>query len=296
MKFHGACVLIFCLLSCHAQQPKPALKKSENKNTLLWQVSGNNLKTPSYLYGTFHLLCKNDIHISESLKTALKSVNEVYMELDMDDPSALFGGLAFINMKNGKQLRDLYTPADYAKVERYFIDSLNTPLAMFQKIKPYFLVAMLYPRMMTCKTPSGVEEELMKLSKEYKKEIQGFETVAFQASVFDSIPYTWQAKELMKNIDSFPFYKRQMDTMMVAYTNQRLDLMTLELGKSEFGSEAYEDLLLNNRNLDWASKLKKIMPDESVFVAVGAGHLLGDKGLIVLLQKAGYAVEPMNNK
>lgn len=296
MKFPGSCFLICCLLSCSAQQHESGLKKSDDKNTLLWQVSGKGLKFPSYLFGTFHLLCKEDIHLSESLKVAVKSVREVYMELDMDDPSALFGGLAFINMKNGKKLRDLYTPAEYKKVERYFVDSLNTPLVMFQKIKPYFLVAMLYPKMMTCKTPSGVEEELMKLAKEDKKEIQGFETVEFQASVFDSIPYAWQAKELLKNIDSFPFYKRQLDTMILAYTRQRLDLMTLELGKSEFGSEAYEDLLLTNRNISWASKLELIMPGKSVFVAVGAGHLLGNKGLIVLLQKAGYTVVPIDNK
>ena len=296
MKHCGISFSLLFLMSCTAQQPKVIIKKSENKNTLLWQVSGKNIKQPSFLFGTFHLLCKEDIHFSEPLVTAIKASHEIYMELDMDDPSALFGGLAFINMKDGKNLRELYSASDYIKIERYFKDTLHIPLGMFQKIKPYFLVAMLYPRMMNCSTPSGVEEELIKIAKDNKKEIQGFETVAFQASVFDSIPYAWQAKELMKNIDSFQFYKKQLDTMVMAYSHQQIDQMTAELGKSEFGSNAYEDLLLTNRNLNWLAKLKTIMVGESVFVAVGAGHLLGEKGMIRLLQKEGYNVEPVNNR
>ncbi len=61
-------------------------------------------------------------------------------------------------------------------------------------------------------------------------------------------------------------------------------------GKSEFGSDKYDDLLLNDRNKKWVIKLDSIMHKESVFVAVGAGHLVGDKGLISLLRKQGYTV------
>ncbi len=68
------------------------------------------------------------------------------------------------------------------------------------------------------------------------------------------------------------------------------------VSKSEFGSEKYEDLLLNNRNKNWVKQLKEIMKKQSVFVAVGAGHLVGDFGLINLLKRAGYKVEPLENK
>ena len=58
----------------------------------------------------------------------------------------------------------------------------------------------------------------------------------------------------------------------------------------------YEDLLLNDRNKKWVKELKEIMKNESVFVAVGAGHLTGKYGLISLLKKEGYTVEPLMNK
>ncbi len=94
------------------------------------------------------------------------------MELDMDDPSTMLSGLLYMNMKDGKKLKDLYTADQYKKVEQYFSDSLKMPMMLLQSIKPYFLVAMLYPKMMNCKTASGIEEELMKIVKENKKEIK----------------------------------------------------------------------------------------------------------------------------
>ena len=291
--FYSLSTILF--MGCKAQTDN-SFKKQQNDNTLLWQVSGEGLRHSSFLFGTFHLLCKDDIHFSNQLKKAIKSSNEIYMELDMDDPSTMLSGILYMNMKDGKKLEDLYTPEEYKRLESYFSDTLQTPMMLLQRAKPYFLVALLYPRMMNCKTPAGVEEELVKIAKEDKKEIKGLETMQFQASVFDSIPYEWQAKELLKNIDSFSVYKKEFYTMLEFYKKQQLDSIQSMLSKSQFGSDKYEDLLLNNRNKNWVTQLKEIMNKESVFVAVGAGHLVGDFGLINLLRKEGYKVEPLENK
>lgn len=284
-------------LGCKSQSNIPAAKKNNDNNTLLWQVSGKDIKKPSFIFGTFHLMCKDDIKFSEQLKISLNAADEIYMEMDMDDPSTMLSGLLYMNMKNGRKLKDLYTPAEYNKVESYFKDSLKMPMMLFQGVKPYFLVAMLYPKMMNCKTPSGIETELINLAKESKKEIKGLETMQFQASVFDSIPYEWQAKELLKNIDSFSVYKKEFDTMLLEYKNQQLSSMEKLLAKSEFGSDKkYEEILLTKRNINWVNQLRSVMNKQSVFVAVGAGHLVGEKGLINLLKKEGYTVEPLHNK
>ena len=284
-----------CFVACKAQ-PSEHFEVQKNNNSLLWQISGNGLRQPSFLFGTFHLLCKDDINFSKQLFEAVKASNEIYMELDMDDPSTLLGGMLFMNMKGGKKLEDLYTKEEYERIQKYFNETLHTPMMMFQKAKPYFLVALLYPRMMNCQSPAGVEEELLKIAKDNNKEIKGLETIQFQASVFDTIPYEWQAKELLKNIDSFSVYKNEFDEMVDLYKRQDLDSMQNMLLKSEFGSEKFDDLLLNNRNKNWVSQLDTIMKKESVFVAVGAGHLTGNEGVISLLQKKGYKVEPLLNK
>ena len=153
------------LFSCRAQPKQTALTTNSDNSTLLWEVSGNGLKKSSYLFGTFHLLCKKDIYFSSQLKTAVGNAGKIYMELDMDDPSMLMSGLLMMNMKGGKKLKDLYTETEYNKLSAFFKDSLHTPISFLQSTKPYFLVAMLYPKMMPCQTVSGVEEELMKLVK-----------------------------------------------------------------------------------------------------------------------------------
>ena len=217
-------LICFGIAGCKAQKEHSFVKQKDN-NTLLWQVSGNGLKHPSFLFGTFHLMCKEDIHFSSQLQEAVKASDEIYMELDMDDPSTLLSGMLYMNMKDGKKLSDLYTPEEYKKLQTYFTDSLNTPIMLLQRAKPYFLVALLYPKMMNCPSPAGVEEELLQIAKEDKKEIKGLETMQFQASVFDSIPYEWQAKELLKNIDSISVYKKEFDEMIKLYKSQQLDSM-----------------------------------------------------------------------
>jgi hypothetical protein len=289
-------IFIFSIgLGCTAQNP-PKLNINRDDNTVMWQVSGNGLKRPSFLYGTFHLMCKEDIHFSNQMKEAIKRSDKIYMEMDMDDPSVMLSGMMYMNMKDGKKLKDLFSPEDYTRLENYFKDSLKIPLMFFQKAKPFFLSALFYPKMMDCANPTGIEQEIIEIVKKDKKEIKGLETMQFQASVFDSIPYEWQAKELLKSIDSFAVNKKEFDKMITIYKDQRLDSMGIMLNSSELGAGQYDDILLNNRNKNWVHQLKDIMKKESVFVAVGAGHLIGEQGLIQLLRKAGYKVQPLENK
>jgi uncharacterized protein len=296
MKILNLFAVVILFNNCTAQNNKIKLKTNNNDNTLLWEISGKKLTAPSYLFGTFHLICKEDIPFGIQLKTAVQSVKEIYMELDMDDPATLMGGLFLMNMRGDTTLKKLYTEAEYKKVELFFKDSLHTPLTIFQKMKPFFAMAMVYPKMLPCKTMSGVEEELMKLAKANKKEIQGLETMAFQAAVFDSIPYAQQAKELLKTIDSLEAYKKYFDTMVRVYKNQELKQIQSLFTKSEFGMEENQDILLDKRNKNWVKQLKEIMKKESIFIAVGAGHLVGEMGLIELLRKEGYTLRPVENK
>lgn len=296
MKTIKLLMLLTMFYSCAAQQKKTNLLVNKDDNSLLWRVSGNGLPKASFLFGTFHLMCKDDIHFSDQLKTTFNGADKIYMEMDMDDPATMLSGLLLINMKDGKTLKQLYTSEEYKKVNTFFSDTLHMPLSFMEGMKPFFLEALLYPKMMPCKTVSGVEEELMKLAKTDKKEIKGFETMEFQAAIFDSIPYAEQAKELLKSIDSIEINKKQFDTMMNVYKSQRLNEIENLFSKTESGMEAHQDILLNDRNKNWVGQLKNIMKNTSVFVAVGAGHLVGKLGLIALLRKEGYTVEPLMNK
>lgn len=296
MKLFNLAFLILFITSCKSQSQsyKPLAYKTDN-NSLLWEVSGNGLKTPSYLFGTFHLLCKDDIQFSANLKTAIQNTSFVFMELKMDDPEMLNNSLPFLVMKNNITLKDIASATDYEKLNSFFNDSLHIPLMMMQSVKPFFLEAMLYPKMLSCPTPSGVEEELLKIIKADKKQIRGLETIQFQAGIFDSIPYKDQISELIKSIRQMDSSKAEFQTMVSIYKKQQLDILNDITAKEEGITKQYNQILLVDRNKNWVNILKQQMPVQSVFVAVGAAHLGGASGLLNLLKSQGFKVNPVIN-
>lgn len=294
MKIFYLFATVFFLQSCKAQS-NIKLPVNKDNNTLLWEISGKNLKQPSYVFGTFHILCKDDIQFSANMQAALKASQQVYFEMDLDDPKNTLGGMFFMNMKD-KTLSDLYTVEELQKVKKFYKDSLKMNLSYFNKMKPMMLAALLYPRMMPCKTPSGVEIELMTIAKKEKKEILGFETIEFQSSIFDSIPYSVQAKDLLKSIDSMDKYKLYFNKMVQTYKNQQTDSLVAIVNDKTFTDGENNDALLKNRNVNWVKQLKTILPKTNIFMAVGAAHLFGKDGLIDLLRKDGFTVKPIVNK
>ncbi|HNP55280.1 MAG TPA: TraB/GumN family protein, partial [Ferruginibacter sp.] len=287
------CTLLF---SCKAQPQVKPLASNPDERSLLWEISGPGLAQPSYVYGTMHLLCRGDWQWNENLKAAISRSQEVYFEMDLDDAANTLGTLFFINMKGNQKLRDILPEADYKKVTTFFKDSLGMAVQLFERMKPGLLDVMFYPKLMACKQQTGVEEELMKLAKEQKKEVNGFETGQYQASLFDSIPYEEQAKGLLKTIDSFTQYRQSFDSLNRAYQHQDLTAMENLFGKEDMGLVSHMDLLLYNRNRNWVEQLKKILPKKNIFMAVGAGHLVGEKGVLALLKQAGYRVRPILNR
>ncbi len=292
---------LVALSSCGQKVKNKGEDKVEvNKNTLLWKVSGNGLEKPSYLFGTMHLLCKDDALLGDNLVKAIENTDKVYFELDMDNLMDMMGAMGKMKMRGDTTLKDLLSEEDYKTVKAYFQEKkLMLPFSMLETYKPFVAASMLMEGTMSCDEQVAMEQLIMEKAKEYKKGIEGLETAAYQMGLFDSIPYTLQAADLAKTIKEAGTDKdaeKVMKDMMSAYKAQDLDKLAKMINESEEGVMQYEDLLLNNRNRNWVEKLKKIMPEKTVIVAVGAGHLPGEKGLINLLKKAGYTVTPVENK
>jgi uncharacterized protein YbaP (TraB family) len=276
--------------------PKVDITTIDKGKTLLFEITGNGLKQPSYLFGTMHILCATDARLSTNLKNIIKNSKEIYFEIDMDNMAELMGAMKFLRMNDGVKLSDLLKPAEYERVKDYFENNKTMlPFSMMTRFKPYFVSSLIGERMMTCEKKNGMEELIMRESKQYDKEIKGLETTEFQASIFDSIPYDKQAKDLLSYIDSIDTYKDITLEMVNVYRQQDLERMDSLIKKSDPGMESYMDLLLYNRNRRWVEQMPSIMQNGSTLFAVGAGHLPGDLGVIKLLIKKGYAVKPLNN-
>jgi uncharacterized protein YbaP (TraB family) len=279
-----------------ACQSQPALETAAGNNTLLWEITGKGLKEPSYFYGTMHVLCPEDGKLSPSLLAVMDHIKVLYFEVDLDDMLQLFGSLKAMKMQDGTQLRDLLSEEDYQKVKTYFDNKGMLPFNMIENYKPMLLSGMIEEEMMPCKSSNGMELVIMDESNKRNLKVKGLETMAYQAGLFDSIPYDIQARELVKAIDSVHSNSGLVDSLLQTYRSQNLESIA-QLTAGDAGIEGkYLDLLLYNRNRNWVEKFDTIAIKGATLFAVGAGHLPGENGVLKLLQQKGYTIRPIKNE
>jgi uncharacterized protein YbaP (TraB family) len=283
-----------------AQGGQELAKKSgndANDHTVLWEISGNGLAQPSYLFGTMHILCAADARLSDSLLYAIGASSQVFFEVDMDNMAEVMGVFRFIRMKDNKKLSDLLSAAEYERVKSYFAANPTIlPLGMMERFKPYFIASLLSESKMPCESRKGMEEVILQQAKKMNKPVNGLETMAFQASIFDSIPYEDQARELMRTIDSAGKEDRSMQQLIEVYRSQDLQAIEAITLQEDGGLSAYLDLFLYGRNAKWIPEMITAMKIGPSIFAVGAAHLPGDKGVIQLLRKAGFRLRPVKNQ
>ncbi len=272
------------------------------EKSLVWKISGNGLKKPSFLYGTIHMIPKDQFELPEPVREGLDKVRRVAFEIDMKEMTNLRSQMSLITksfMAGGKTLKDLLNEEDYALVRAKMAEK-GLPAGMFERMKPMFLSTLFSSDEsgpMSGGSVTSVEMELFKMSKNRKLESAGLETAAYQMSVFDSIPYTAQAQMLvdgLRSMDSLSTGEDQLDEMLRMYRNQDISAMQSMIGEDS-GMGQYEDILLIKRNQNWIPVMARMMADKPTLFAVGAGHLGGKNGVVALLRKEGYRVESINH-
>lgn len=267
------------------------------ENALLWEISGAGLSEPSYLFGTIHLISKADFILTDRTTEAFAKTNRVTFEINMEemnDISKLMPMLMKAFMSNGKTLRDLISKEEYALVKAHF-EGIGLPLMLVERIKPMFLSALGSGDMSQMQANGetvSYEIELMKLAQEQQKQVAGLETMAFQMSVFDSIPYEVQAKMLVESIQAGKDGNEQFEALVALYKAQDLAGLNAMLETDESIGQ-YGDILLAKRNRNWVPVMQDMMREQPTFFAVGAGHLAGEQGVIALLRAEGYTLSPM---
>jgi len=294
--FLGIILMLTGIIPANAQSGK----QQSLENSLLWKISGNGLTKPSYLYGTIHMICKDDAALGDSLVAAIEGSDRVYFEVDMDNLMEMLSAFKDFKMKNDTTLADLLSKEDYEKVKDY-MESKSTllPFSKLETYKPMLASSLLMESGIGCEQSVAMEQLILEVAKKNGKRVDGLETMSYQASIFDSIPYKLQAEQLLKYINDDGDKSKadkQFEEMVEAYKAQDIEKLGEFVSGDDGGLENYEDILIYNRNRNWVAKLKKIMPEKSLTIAVGAGHLAGEKGVIKLLRKEGYTVRPVKYK
>lgn len=298
-------LLIFSCKSTKDVAQTQVKDTSELEHALLWKVSGNDLDQVSYVFGTIHLIKSESFFYPKGTLKAFEEVNEVFFEIDMNemsDMSKMMGLMDKLYMPDGQSLNTLLSDEDYQLVTAHF-KKMGLPIFMFERMKPMFLTVfasedmdfggMMSPGSNNAQVKS-YEFEFLELAKTMNKNVSGLETIEFQMSIFDRIPYKDQAQMLVESIKSSDDENNQMEEITRIYISQDIDAMVNMMDDESMGVGEYEDILLKERNENWIPIMETQMKQESTFFAVGAGHLGGKNGVINLLKAAGYTLTPVS--
>jgi uncharacterized protein YbaP (TraB family) len=277
-------LVIFCGSTTYAQK--------QTSNSLLWEISGNGLQQPSYLFGTIHMICKEDFILSETAKQKFNSSKQVYLELDMDDPQLQMTMMQQLQLPSNESLKNKFDESDFKALDSFLMKELNMNLAVFDQFKPMMVMSLLAQRVLSCAEMESYEMNFVKMATEQKKELLGLEKVEDQLAVFDAIPDSLKIRSIMNMVNDFDAQKKEFNRMSTIYKSQDLEALYQLIAESPemMGSQ---ELLLDRRNRNWIPVMDSAMKKTSTFFAVGAGHLGGNQGVLELLRKQGYSVKPI---
>ena len=262
--------------------------------SLLWKVSGGDLKQPSYLYGSIHI---QDARVfafdSTVVLGTLQSCDAFAMEILMDeiDPQALKKSQF---MPKGKMLSKMMKPADFAKLDSVCKAKLGITAYFVNGYKPFFLSSALQQADMAKDQEDALDLYFLKKARAAGKSCYGVEQYQDQIAAIDAISLKDQIKMLVESLDenSDTTSQNSFDELLNAYLTYDFDKM-LQLSNDPSMPKKFNKVFLVDRNVGMADHFAEIARNQSLFCVVGAAHLAGEKGVPALLRKKGYTVEPV---
>ena len=263
-------------------------QSSNNKNSVLWEVSGNGLKKPSYLFGTIHMICGKDFVMWPKATEAFAKTSKLALEINMADPNEMATAQ---QMAMGKEpLSKTLTTKQKTDLEAILEKNGVGTLAQLDSYTLETVMSLLFMKSFGCPDLKFYEMEFISKANESNKPVMGLEKVAEQLEFLNQSFSDDEMIAYLQQIDA------NMCTEMVKqYISQDVDGLYQMMIEKDSMSTNTQKILLDNRNTKWVKIMPEMMQKESVFFAFGAAHLAGENGVINLLKQAGYSLKPIMN-
>ena len=271
---------LFCLLL-----NMPQVARAQTKG-LLWQITGKNIKQPTFLYGTIHLFDTSMYKLPEPVLSKLAQTKQVYFELD-------FGKINPMDMMKYALVKDsterLDKMLDAASLQKFKeIAKSSSMLQMMGenmfRLKPIFLTTMLLNNGKSV----AIDMEMYNRAKALKDSIGGIETVDEQMSAINALSAASQTQMVKEMLKTYTTPDEAIKKLTNIYVKQEINTLLSDMNEGAPIDAAFNEALLTKRNVIMANRIDLLVGKKSTMIAVGAGHLGGPQGLIALLQKKGY--------
>jgi uncharacterized protein YbaP (TraB family) len=262
-------------------------QQSPLEKSLLWEISGNGLEKPSYLYGTIHMICKEDFKITSKTMKAFDRSSQLVLEVDMfhPDSAAIIEEVMRADIPLSKKL----SPEEYTTVDSLTRLKLSIPLQQFDHFKLAVVMSFLSLKLLPCVQPTSYEMAFTEMAKEKQLPLATLEGLKEQ---FGFITSAYSDEQMITEMKRFDSVSMKENELVEKYKAEDISAIFAQvIAGLEDKNTIY--WMLERRNNNWAIKMPDMMKGKSCFFAVGAGHLGGPGGIIALLRKKGYSVEPV---
>ena len=267
---------------------------------LVWKISGNGIKNPSYILGTHHGRPFNYCDSIPGLMKAFDKVDNIIGEINMIEfsemsPERMQKMQAMMMMPADTSLLSLFNEEETAKVNAWLKDEMGASLEMLSVMKPMTIMVTVQNKEMMevipeIATMTTIDKYMQTLGQRKGKTIGELETADYQMELLYGNSLEEQADALLEMIDHGDS-KGLLQQLTNAYKSQNLDTLWKVFQEQMTGYEY--DAIVKVRNLNWEKQMKELLPKQTTLFVVGAGHLPGEYGMINLLREAGFKVKPV---
>lgn len=279
---------------------------AKNADAVLWKVARPGTK-PSYLFGTVHLTDPRVTAIPPPVQQAFEGSDVLALEVADLSPNAMARALlSAVNAAlytDGRSLETQLNSEDFAKVKRK-LKSAGMPVATAKVFKPWVVTMMLASSDCERKrAKSGkriLDMQLAERAKTDGKVVVGLEQIEEQLQTLAATPHDDQIAMLKAGLAYLDRTDDLIETLIQIYLKREIgatwpfQLMLAEkAGISPRAFDAFRSNLVEKRNLRMRDTALPLIEKGGAFVAVGALHLPGDRGLVALIRKAGFDVTPV---
>ena len=267
---------------------------------LLWKISGNGIKKPSYILGSHHGCPSSYCDSIPGLMKAFDKVDNVIGEINLLEfaqmtPERMQKMQAMMMMPADTSLLSLFSEEETVKVNAWLNKEMGASLENLSMMKPMTIIVtvqnkMLMEMMPELATMTQIDKYMQTLGKYEGKAVGELETADYQLTLLFGYSLEEQADALLEIIDKGNSRELFIE-LTETYKSQDLDKLW-ELFKESMTNYEY-DATIKVRNLNWEKQMKELLPKQTTIFVVGAGHLPGEYGMINLLREAGYKVTPV---
>ncbi|MBS1575345.1 MAG: TraB/GumN family protein [Bacteroidetes bacterium] len=273
--------------------------KNKKYPSLLWEINGNGIKKPSYLFGTMHISSKVVFNLADSFYTGIKNANVVALETN---PESWQEDMSKYDLSNNYMLEGRYgnfdqLPNDYLSIHTLEFGKYEKKIEQALYSNPAVINNLLYRTYGDFS--SDFEENtyldmyIYQVGKKWGKKVAGVENYGESMKLMMEA-YKDAAKDKDRRERSYDAENGfSADKLQEAYRAGNLDLLD-SLNKLQSFSNAFDEKFLYRRNEIQANSIDSILKSgSSLFVGVGAAHLPGSRGVIEILRQRGYSLRPV---